>query len=282
MEQQNSPQINIGQPNYEESKKSYLGIIIAVIITLLISSGGVFAWQQMIIKNNEAKNQDVINQLQQQVAILQNKLTEFDKKIKTNENQNFTDPVYQIKELGIGFQYPQKEIFLRIWDSDNKKGQDIGNGNGGIELNITYHKTLENELPLKNALANGQLSYVPERVTIKNRVVKLGDVIFAAESGQPTPGFSFDACNPNFTKGFKFFKDDYTVNISLNIHSVKDTEILRDMPNYLKIDQEKCGNDLMYTDHQGFYLALNNQQGKGVAQTWFNAYQEIIQTIIFN
>jgi outer membrane murein-binding lipoprotein Lpp len=81
MNKQNSPQLN--EPI--QSSKNIWIIVISVIITVLIVSGVVYAWQKSNLKSIEQKLQQQIISLENQIEQLQEKIGSQDMNNKTNQ-----------------------------------------------------------------------------------------------------------------------------------------------------------------------------------------------------
>jgi len=121
MDQQN-PKTTLNQPSYEQMEKSNLtGIIIAIVATFLITGGTVFAWQTSVIKSNNVKNQESINQLRNQILSLQTLYNEInsnkeddviteagneDNIIENSKNIPSDWKSYINEGYGFSFQYP--------------------------------------------------------------------------------------------------------------------------------------------------------------------------------
>ncbi|GEM_PF-5653117 len=143
MDQQNDPKVVLSQPAYQEPKARSLGLIIAIIATFLITGGAVFVWQQAANNAKQKQNEIVINQLQQQLTDLQNK-------IKNSENDTLVTREVTFKLVGSDiYQRPtstydiylkntkdnQKEYFTRI---DQVSNQYVGGGDSMGIFNNGY------------------------------------------------------------------------------------------------------------------------------------------------
>lgn len=75
-----------------QNPKSYQTTILAVLITALIVGGGVYAWQQSQLSSTEARLQEQITSLQNQIALSSKQTTKQDAALTKKEDANKETP----------------------------------------------------------------------------------------------------------------------------------------------------------------------------------------------
>jgi len=88
----------------------------------------------------------------------------------------------------------------------------------------------------------------------------------------------FEVCSVMFVRRLTFFQGDYRIILSL-IGPEKQME--ESMPEFFVIDEKNCGKNLMWNTEKRdtFDDVLKRKEGKGMAQAWYDTFDEIVSTI---
>lgn len=88
----------------------------------------------------------------------------------------------------------------------------------------------------------------------------------------------FEVCSVMFVRKLKFYPGDYRVMLSLTAPEAKMTAA---MPDFFQVDPKNCGNNLMWNQDKktDFETTLQNHQGVGLAQTWYDTFYGIASTV---
>jgi len=89
----------------------------------------------------------------------------------------------------------------------------------------------------------------------------------------------FEACSVILEREADFFMGDELIMIVLR----EDPEIIKnEHSNFFTTDEENCGDELIWNDKVGFWNMLKTGNGGEQTQSWFNKFDEIIETLEFD
>jgi len=88
----------------------------------------------------------------------------------------------------------------------------------------------------------------------------------------------FEVCSLILDRKLTFFPNDYRVIITL---SAPQALVTTEMPEFFTKDPKNCGDNIMWNrDYaKDFRETLEQKQGKGIAQTWYDTFDEIVKTV---
>ena len=267
---------NLPQPNEPIQSSKNIWVIIALIVfTALVVGGVVYVWQGSIIKSTEQV-------LQQQISTLEGQLNELKENSIENDQQAGKSTVdikttndwqlYEDKTAGFSLKYP-KDIILNQNKYDllslNIKSEEIDN----LDYLMNYNKeTAEGD---RQELIKGDYGKGPDwPLSVSKKVRSLGSV-----NGQEFMVFSrFEVCDVTFERKLIFYNNGYQTIITL--YNNKDN-IISNNPQYFKTDQANCGSMKIWDveKKEQFYQDLVAESLSEDAQTWFNLFDDIINTI---
>jgi type II secretory pathway pseudopilin PulG len=271
MNEQNFPQQN---ESIQSSKNIWI-IIASIVITALIVGGVVYVWQKSNIKSTEQS-------LQQQISALETQLSEL-KENPTNNNQQTGKStvdtkttnnwqLYEDKTVGFSLKYP-KDIALNQNKYDmlslNIKSEKIDT----LDYPMNYNKETAEED--RQELIKGNYGKGPDwPLSVSKKVRSLGSI-----NGQEFMVLArFEVCDVTFERKLIFYHNGYQTIITL--HGNKNN-IISNNSSYFKTDQANCGSmEIWDFEKQGqFYQDLVEESLSEDAQTWFNLFDDIINTI---
>jgi len=268
---------------YENSKntKTIWIAAVAVIITTLITGGGVYAWQN-------SSNKSIEQNLQQQITLLQNQISELKEAQKTQEtttqettiketntpvaNTNSDWQTYEDKNSGFSLKYPKTIPFK------NQPGEDY------LSLSVESRKINSLDYPMgydketalndEKELAKGNYGKGPDSpLSVSKKIKNLG-----FGYGQDFVVLSrIDTCDVTFERKLVFYRNGYQIIVTLNGN--KDN-IISNNSEYFKTDQA-CGNDKIWNFEKQtqFYKNLQANILSIDAKNWFNLFDDIVNTI---
>ncbi|MBD3231407.1 hypothetical protein GF322_01975 [Candidatus Dependentiae bacterium] len=273
-----------------QSSKNIWITVVAVIVTALIVGGGVYAWQRLNLKNTEQSLQQQISMLENQSKelkehqnILKNQLDELKKNRNINDQQANTPPasnmettnswqLFQDNEVGFSLKYP-KDIILNQ-NQDTSLSLTIRSEKiDSLDYPMSYDK--ETAKKDQQALIKGNYGKGPDQpLDISKKVRNIGPI-----NGQEFIVISrFEVCDIKFERKLIFYHNGYQTVITL--YGNKD-KIISNNPQYFKTDRGNCGNIKIWNfdKKEQFYQDLINGSLSKDAQTWFNLFDDIVNTI---
>lgn len=181
--------------------------------------------------------------------------------IDTSNWQTYNNP-----EVGFSFKYPAS-VELETTDTIPNPNKLL------LSVNAEKLSDIPEELPMfmgrndalaeKDRLAKGE----------GEGLIKIGSIY-----GQTTTTLSqFEVCSVMFYKKLTFYYGDYRIMVSLS--APKDL-VIKQMPNFFKLDPNNCGENKMWDRDQNFDFnkTLQQQLGTGIAQEWYNTFEAIGKT----
>lgn len=171
---------------------------------------------------------------------------------------------YTNSEAGFSFKYPSSVI---LSENPNATKQT---------LTVTVDKvaTLPDELPL----SLGRIDALSEKARLEKNegeeLIKIG-----ALNGQTQTILSqFEVCSVLFTRQLTFFPGEYRVILTL---VGPQQTIITEMPEFFSSDKTNCGSQPVWNRDKidTFEPMLKRQQGRGMAQEWYDTFDQIVQTV---
>jgi hypothetical protein len=172
--------------------------------------------------------------------------------------------IYQDNRVGFSFKYPPELVTV-----NNSTDE-------GLSLSVTTEKLADIPEDLPSFM--GRKDALEE----KSRLAQgLGERIFKIDSlnGDISTTYSmFEVCSVMFVKKLTFYPNDYRVMLTLNGPEKK---IIAAMPDSFKQDPANCGENLIWNQDKksNFETVLLNHQGQGLAQTWYDTFYAIANTV---
>lgn len=179
--------------------------------------------------------------------------------LNTSEWKTYTNT-----EAGFSFRYPVS-VILNGPPNETKQ-----------VLSITVDKvaSLPEELPL----SMGRIDAMKEKASLEKgegeNLVRIGSL-----NGQTATILSqFEVCSVLFTRQLTFFPGEYRVILTL---AGPRKTIIADMPEFFTVDKENCGTEKVWNREKmsGFEPMLAKQEGRGMAQEWFDTFDALVKTV---
>lgn len=259
-----------------QSSKNIWIIIASIAITAIVVSGVVYVWQRSILKSTEQS-------LQQQISELEIQLT----KLKENQNINNNQQVgkftvgtkttndwqlYEDRTIGFSLRHP-KDIILNQNKRDSLSLAIKSEKIDSLNYPMNYDKeTAEND---RQELIKGNYGKGPDwPLRVSKKVRSVGPI-----NGQEFMVLArFEVCDVTFERKLVFYHNGYQTIITLYGNK---NNIISNNPSYFKTDQANCGSMKIWDSEKRelFYQNLVDESLSGDAQTWFNLFDDIVNTI---
>ena len=88
----------------------------------------------------------------------------------------------------------------------------------------------------------------------------------------------YEACNISFVRSANFYRKGYSYQIRLSASNMAD-QIIRTMPEYFGTDPDNCGDMNVWKDQNGFIQKLKTHSGKEPAQSWYDSFNLMIDSM---
>ena len=176
---------------------------------------------------------------------------------------------YIDKEAGFSFKYPPNRVLVNSLESDLENID-------GFLLSVAAEKLADIPEDLPSFM--GRRDALLEKELLDNGTA-VGAVKIGSLNGNVSSEYSrFEVCSLFFARKLKFYPGEHRVMMILN---APENKIIAEMPDFFKIDEANCGSRPMWdTDKRSnFDNLLKNNQGLGVAQEWYNTFNDIVKTI---
>lgn len=196
---------------------------------------------------------------------------------KAVEQESDLWPTHHDDAAGIMLGYPP-EVTL---DEDGKAGDTLRLTVSAMSIadmpeSAPMGHGTDTALPNMTALEKGELGRVVDfSIPDSEKVRTLKDGINAQEYMVVA---RFEVCDVTFQRILNFFNNDHQVTVT--VHGPKAT-IVAENPQYFTTDSENCGDETIWNfDKQAdFYATLKAGTLGGTAQTWFDTFDDIADTI---
>lgn len=184
--------------------------------------------------------------------------------------------VYTDEATGLSLRYPGNVVI----DNDGKAGDVLRLTVGTQNIDempdqapLGYGK--ENSMANMAALAKGEYGNPYGFALAESKKVRS---LAGANAQEFMVLARFEVCDVTFQRNLYFFNNNHLVVLSLL--GPKEA-IQKESSQYFKQDAQNCGQELIWDfGLQGdFYNALDSGQGESVAQEWFDAFEQIADTI---
>lgn len=182
----------------------------------------------------------------------------------TSEWATYTD-----KEAGFSFKYPPSRVLINSSESDLENID-------GFSLSVAAEKLTDIPEDLPSFMGRND-ALLEKELLVSGKAVDA--IKIASLSGNVSSEYSrFEVCSLFFARKLKFYPGEYRVMMILN---APENKIIVEMPDFFTIDEVNCGSKPMWNADKksDFDNLLQNNQGLGVAQEWYNTFNDIISTI---
>lgn len=239
-----------------ESKKNYSKLIIGLLIAIVFILIGLVFF--LIKKSGLYIQNNAISEVQvaEQVSVSPVAPTD------TSSWATYTD-----KEAGFSFKYPPDRVLVNYSETDNVDGLFLS---VAAEKLADIPEDLPSFMGRKDALLEKELLENGQAVG----VVKIGSL-----SGSVSSEYSrFEVCSLFFARKLKFYPGEYRVMLIL---TAPKEQVIVEMPEFFQIDEANCGSQTMWKldQRENFDELLQKNQGQGIAQEWYNTFNDIVKTI---
>lgn len=240
-----------------EPKRNYSKLIIALLISLvLILIGLVFFLVKksgLFIQNNSISEAPVS---EQQISV---------SPVMPTDTSSWA--VYTDKEAGFSFKYPPSRVLVNYSETDSIDG---------LFLSVASEKLTDIPEDLPSFM--GRKDALLEKELLDSGTA-VGAVKIGSLNGNVSSEYSrFEVCSLFFARELKFYPGEYRVMLIL---TAPKEQVIVEMPEFFQIDEANCGSQTMWKLNQieNFDGLLQKNQGKGVAQEWYNTFNDIVKTI---
>lgn len=172
---------------------------------------------------------------------------------------------YTNTETGFSLKYPDTVLF----ESELK-----GATKPVLLVSVEKLSNIAQDMPLRM----GRTDALKEKADLEKgggeTVVKIGSLY--GNLGMTLS--QFEVCSVILTRSLTFYPGDYRVIISL-VGPKK--AIMDSMPEFFTVDKANCGTQTVWnrSNPKNFEETLAKKQGAGMAQEWYNTFDEIVKTI---
>jgi|GEM_PF-6777009 len=252
------PQTSFATPEptqVQPEKSSKLLIIFLSLFVLLLVGGIIFVFKQPKVVQAPVDSDAVLEALPNPTT---GEIS--NPGVDTRDWATFSNP-----ETGFSLKYP-KSVAL---NAETKSAQ-------GLVLTVTAEKF--SEIPADLPLTLGKQDAVAEKdLLAKGKILNIAKI--GALNGQITQNLSqFEVCSTMFVRQLRFYPGETRVTVAL---TAPKSMIMAAMPEFFQVDQANCGSELVWnrTKIDGFMSTLADGQGKGMAQDWYNTFDQIVASV---
>ena len=171
---------------------------------------------------------------------------------------------YRDTAAGLSFKYPQSVILNDQADDETK-----------LALTVAAEKLSDIPEDLPSLMGrNDALKLKAELAAGGAGVIDLGPL-----NGQTSTTLAqFEVCSVMFVRKLIFFPGQYRVML---IMTAPVDKVQAAMPEFFEVDAANCGTQTIWNfDRQDdFETALQNNQGQGIAQEWYDTFNTLLSTI---
>ncbi len=199
-------------------------------------------------------------------------------RVKAIEKGSDLWQVYSDDVSGVTFNYPHN---VTLTDSPMRDGGKLRMTVEVTDVDTITEGTLgfdrESVLANKAALESGEYGNgVDSPIQASEKLRKIGDI-----SAQDLIVFGrFEVCNVTFERKLYFFNNNHSVLITLY---GPQEDIMQESASYFTVNPENCGEEIIWDfDNQAqtsFYNALAAGTAGPIAQEWYDAFDDIVDTI---
>jgi len=175
---------------------------------------------------------------------------------------------YTDEKVGFSFKYPNN-VTLGELDREAE----------GMTLSVSAQKIADIPENLPSLMGRND-------VLLEKAMLEKGDidssVKIGALSGIVRDNLSqFEVCSVILTRSITFYPSDYKVVITLQGPIAS---IMESMPEFFTLDPKNCGQNKMWDldNKLNFIPTLEAGKGNGIAQQWYDTFNEIVKTIEIN
>lgn len=174
---------------------------------------------------------------------------------------------YTNNEAGFSLKYPS---YITLIDQQDPSK---------IILTITAEKL--SDIPEDLPMFMGRDYALKEKAQLENKKGET-DISLGKLNGVTNVVLSrFEVCSVIMDRRLTFYPNDYKVTLTF---SAPIESVMTDMPEFFMKDSENCGNQTVWNreSSENFISTLLNNKGKGIAQIWYNTFEEVVGTIELN
>ncbi len=231
-------------------KKNIIVLALLVLVAVLIGTIAFLIWKQNS-KSVELTPIAEKQKVEEPAPVVQKPIEE--------EWKTYTD-----KEAGFALKYPASV------------GLNEEEGSSGISLSIAAEKL--SDIPEDLPMLMGRKDALKEKSRLEKDTGDF-DVNLGSLNGSTEMILArFEVCSLILDRKLTFFPNDYHVILTL---SAPEALVTTEMPEFFTKDNANCGDQIVWNRDfsQDFRETLEQKQGKGIAQIWYDTFNEIVKTV---